>query len=67
MKGFKIDDPQEISAKILACDEVYCSQTFLENMQKFLPSPEQVRTQRQTDSSLLSTITDPSFAFVTTL
>lgn len=61
MKGFKIDDPQEISAKILSCDEVYCSQTFLENMQKFLPSPEQVSLSRPYLRLLLSHFTPSRF------
>ncbi|CDZ98389.1 RhoA GTPase effector DIA/Diaphanous [Phaffia rhodozyma] len=42
MKGYKIDDPEEIRVKILACDEKYCTLNFLENLSKFLPNPEQV-------------------------
>lgn len=42
MKGYKIDDPEEIRTKILACDEKYCTLNFLENLSKFLPNPEQV-------------------------
>lgn len=43
MKGYKIDDPEEIRLKILACDEKFCTLNFLENLSKFLPNPEQVR------------------------
>jgi hypothetical protein len=43
MKGHKIDDPSEISTKILSCDEKYCTLMFLESLSKFLPTPEQVR------------------------
>lgn len=73
MKGFKVEDPQEIASKILACDEKYCSLLFLENMQKLLPTPEQVRsafpagplilgrelTERTSDRSASSTPTSP--------
>jgi cytokinesis protein len=42
MKGYKIDDPEELRVKLLACDEKYCTHNFLENLSKFLPNPEQV-------------------------
>lgn len=43
MKGHKIEEPSEISTKILSCDEKYCTLMFLESLSKFLPTPEQVR------------------------
>lgn len=62
MKGYKIDDPQEIRMKILACDEKYCTHNFLENLSKFLPNPEQVHSHPPRSRATGRETTDSRFA-----